>query len=146
MKVLPLVVIILLVFISNQINCYWISLPAAVKLNQVIRSIFNSRKINAGDTGPAAVADDDDEKKLRQFSFSKNVYVNKTTSQSILTVTLISTTVVSTSQFCAHFVNNVFGGCRRRRELLNGNEDVIALNLQPSKIDRYVITLLYIFW
>jgi len=141
----PLVVILLVVVLyqTNLSNCYWISFPSAAvgKLNQVIKSIFVSSKLKElrDDVGPttlAQAADDGLTKKLRQFNFNKNVYVNKTTSQSTLTITVVSTTVVSTSQFCAHFVNNVFGGCRRRRELIN---EKIAL-LQPSKVvNRYFI-------
>jgi hypothetical protein len=139
----PLVIILLVVVLyqTNLSNCYWISFPSAAvgKLNQVIKSIFVSSKLKElrDDVGPttlAQAADDGLTKKLRQFNFNKNVYVNKTTSQSTLTITVVSTTVVSTRQFCAHFVNNVFGGCRRRRELIN---EKIAL-LQPSKVvNRY---------
>lgn len=142
----PLVIILLVVVLyqTNLSNCYWISFPSAAvgKLEQVIKSIFVSSKIKdlRDDVGPATLAQaaDDDRltKKLRQFNFNKNVYVNKTTSQSTLTITVVSTTVVSTSQFCARFVNNVFGGCRRRRELIN---EKIAL-LQPSKVaNRYIL-------
>ena len=138
-KVLPLASVVLLVvsvlYQTNLGNCYWTRLPAVVKLNQVIKSIFASSKLNEmGPTAAASVLDDaNDEKKHRQLSFSKNVYVNKTTSQSTLTVTVVSTTVVSTSQFCARFINNVFGGCRRRRQLLNANE-AMALQLEPTKV------------
>ena len=140
MKALPLASVVLLVvsvlYQTNLGNCYWIRLPAVEKLNQVIKSIFASSKLNEiGPTAAASVLDDadDDQKKQRQLSFSKNVYVNKTTSQSTLTVTVVSTTVVSTSQFCARFINNVFGGCRRRRQILNADEEM-ALPLEPSRV------------
>jgi hypothetical protein len=72
----------------------------------------------------------------RQLSYSKNVYINKTTSHTTVTVSLISTTTVSTSQFCAKFIGNVGGGCRRSsRQLLLDSRNIIHQPHQHSMID-----------
>ena len=85
----------------------------------------------------------------RQLSYSKNVYINKTTSHTTVTVSLISTTTVSTSQFCARFVGVVGGGCRRRRRQLDALpmeeeeeeddvdvdvDEMAAQTIQPDKV------------
>lgn len=76
------------------------------------------------------------QQQLRQLSYNKNVYINKTTSHTTVTVSLISTTTVSTSQFCARFVGNVGGGCRRRRrQLLLDSSNIIYQPHDHSIID-----------
>ena len=144
MKVLSLVTILAAVMLYqvNPSGCYWPGLSVD-KLNQFVKSIFVTDKIKELGKQVSAVRVPVDRrlKQLRQLSFSKIVYVNKTVSHSTVTLNLISTTTVSTSQFCARFVGNVAGGCRRRREIYPGeimesiNKEIALLH--PTKVQRY---------
>ena len=144
MKVLSLVTILAAVMLYqvNPSGCSWPGLSAG-KLNQFVKSVFVTDKIKELGKQVSAVRVPVDRrlKQLRQFNFNDNVYVNKTVSLSTVTLSIVSTTTVSTSQFCAKFIGNVFGGCRRRREIYPGEimesiNNEIAL-LQPTKVQRY---------
>ena len=138
------IVFVAVLYQTNPSGCYWPGGLPVGRLNQFIKSIFVTDKFKElGKQMSASVRVPVDRKikQLRQLSFSKIVYVNKTVSHSTVTLNLISTTTVSTSQFCARFVGNVAGGCRLRREIYPGEimESInkeIAL-LQPTKVQRY---------
>jgi len=129
MKLHLSVVILVVVVLCQTIpsGCFWP--PVAVRLNKLVGSILANGKLNDYvDSAPRL-------KQFRQFNFNRNVYINKTTSHSTVTLSLISTTVVSTSQFCARFVGNVAGGCRRRRRSRDANQEM-QLMLQPAKVNK----------
>ena len=141
------IVFVAVLYQTNPSDCYWPGLPVD-KLNQFIKSIFVTDKFKElGKQMSASVRVPVDRKikQLRQLSFSKNVYVNKTVSHFTVTSSLISTLTVSTSQFCARFVGNVFGGCRRRREIYAADEIMESINneismiqsVQPTQVQRY---------
>lgn len=147
MKIQSLIIILSVVVLYQTIpsGCYWPRLPTVTRLNQFIKSIFAEngklKRLAVADGAPGELK----HPQFRQINFNNNVFINKTTSQTTVTLSLISTTVVSTSQFCAQFVNNVFGGCRRRRELvldenqvIDANQEMEMLMLQPSTVNyRY---------
>ena len=129
LSVVVLVVVVLCQTIPS--GCFWS--PVAVRLNKLVESIFANG--NLKDYVDSAVAEQFPRlKQFRQLNFNKNVYINKTTSHTTVTLSLVSTTVVSTSQFCARFVGNVAGGCRRRRRR-DANQEM-QLMLQPSKVNN----------